>query len=77
MRSETAAYLWSEATDNTAVIFAPIFLFSFSAHKSHVKPQNRLTHGAPTTSVWHVSYLETAILNIEIKKEEAPESLRG
>jgi hypothetical protein len=38
------------------------------AQKSHVKLPNHLTHYQPTTSAWHVSYLQSAILDIEIKK---------
>jgi hypothetical protein len=37
------------------------------ARKSHVKPQNCLTPYPPSTSVWHVSYAQTAILDIELK----------
>jgi hypothetical protein len=56
-----------EATHSIALVFAVIFYSSFSAQKSHVKSQNHLTHYQPTTSAWHVSYPQPAILYIEIK----------
>ena len=37
---------------------------SFSAQKSHVKPQNYPTHLESSTSAWHFSYAQTAILDI-------------
>ncbi len=56
-----------KVTHSIAVAVAVIFLLSFSAQKSHVKPSNHLTHYQPTTSVWHFSYSQPAILDIEIK----------
>jgi hypothetical protein len=45
--------------------FLPLHLiFAFSAQKTHVKPQNHLTHYQPTTSAWRISYTPTAILDI-------------
>ena len=45
------------------------FLLLFSAQKSHVKPRNHLTLYHPTISVWHVSYIQTAILDIYRSKK--------
>jgi hypothetical protein len=59
------------------VIIAFIFLLPFSAQNSHVKPLNHLTHYHPTTSAWHFSYAQPAILDIETKTREAPGNLRG
>jgi hypothetical protein len=56
-----------EATESIAFAVAHVFLSSFSAQKSHVKPQNPLTHYPTTTSEWHFSYPQTAILDIEEK----------
>jgi hypothetical protein len=53
-----------ETTDSIAVVVALNFLFSFSAQKSHVKPQNHLNPYHPTTSTWHFSYTQPAILDI-------------
>jgi hypothetical protein len=41
-----------------------LFFLLFSAQKLHVKPPNHLTRSKPTTSAWHVSYLQPAILDI-------------
>jgi hypothetical protein len=53
---------------------------SFSAQKSHVKPLNHLTHCHSTTSAWHVSYAQPAILDID-RKQAKPrgdvDTLRG
>jgi hypothetical protein len=38
--------------------------FTFSAQKSQVKPQNYLTYSPATTSAWHFSYAQPAILDI-------------
>jgi hypothetical protein len=54
----------SEATDSIAFAFAVVFLSSFSAQKSHVKPQNHLTNTNKTTSTWRISSLQPAILDI-------------
>jgi hypothetical protein len=53
-----------EATESIAFASAVNFLLPFSAQKSHVMPQNHLTHFQSTTSAWHVSYPKPAILNI-------------
>jgi len=54
-------------------VFNAIFYFSlFSAQKSHVKPLTHLTPYQTTTSTWHFSYAQPAILDIEIKKEASP-----
>jgi hypothetical protein len=53
-----------EATQSIAVVPAVIFLLPFSAQKSHVKSQNRLTNYNPTTSAWHFSFTQTATLDI-------------
>jgi hypothetical protein len=53
-----------EATDFIAFAFAFIFSFAFSAQKSRVKPQNHLNHTNETRSTWHVSYPQTAILDM-------------
>jgi hypothetical protein len=44
-----------EVTESIAFAIAIIFISSFSAEKSLVKPRNHLTHYQPTTSAWHVS----------------------
>jgi hypothetical protein len=44
------------------------YFSSISAQKSHVKPQNHLTRYTATTSVWHFSYLQSAILKQDRKK---------
>jgi hypothetical protein len=61
-----------EATHSIAVAVAVIFLLPSSAQKSHVKPPNHLTHYPTTTSTWHFSSPQTAILDIEIKNKQAP-----
>src|SRR5580658_826301 len=35
---------------------------------SRVKPQKHLTHCQPTTSTWHVSYVQSAILNRVVRE---------
>ena len=37
----------------------------FSAQKQRVKPRNHLTHYPPTTSAWHLSYAQSAIIKTE------------
>jgi hypothetical protein len=44
-----------EATESIAFAVACFYFPSFSAPKSHVKPQNHLTHYQPTISKWHFS----------------------
>jgi hypothetical protein len=56
--------LKGEATDFIAFAFARIFLLPFSAQKSRVKFQNHLNHYRPTTSAWHFSFIQSAILDI-------------
>jgi hypothetical protein len=53
-----------EAADFIAFILPLHLFFAFSAQKSHVKPQNYLTHYQSTTSTWHFSYVQPAILDI-------------
>jgi hypothetical protein len=53
------------------------FFFLFLAQKTHVKPQNHSTPYQTTTSAWHVSSAPAAIMDIEIGKEETPDTLRG
>src|SRR6266702_4630412 len=48
-----------------AFVFALAFYFSlFYAQKTHVKPPLQLTLYFTITSTWHVSYLQSAILDI-------------
>src|SRR5438445_5140546 len=44
---------------------------SISAQKSHVKPQNHLNRYTAITSIWHFSYLQSAILKQDRKKPRA------
>jgi hypothetical protein len=53
-----------EATQSIAFAVAVVFSSAISAQKSHVKPQNHLTHYPTATSAWHVSYPQTVILDI-------------
>jgi hypothetical protein len=46
------------------VLTLAIFLSAFSAQKTHVKPQNHLTHYSPITYAWHFSYIPDSIMNI-------------
>ena len=46
----------------------PNLFFAFSAQKTHVKPQNHLSHSQSTTSAWHFSYTQPAILKIGVKR---------
>jgi hypothetical protein len=64
-----------EAAD--LIAFAVVFklFFAFLTQKSHVKSQNHLTNSTPTTSIWHFSYTQPAIIKLEIKK--APGQNRG
>jgi hypothetical protein len=59
-----------EITESIAFALALTFLLPFSAQKSHVKPKNHLSQYRTTTSEWHFSYAQTAILDIEIKTGE-------
>jgi hypothetical protein len=54
----------SEAAHSIAVAVAVIFLLPFSAQKTNAKPLIHLTRYHPTTSAWHFSYIQSAILNI-------------
>jgi hypothetical protein len=47
------------------------------AQKSHVKPQNHVTHSLPTTSEWHFSYAQPAILDIDRKTNKPRPTNRG
>jgi hypothetical protein len=53
------------------------FFFTFSAQKTRVKPQNHSTPYQTTTSTWHFSFTPSAILDIEIRKEENPRTPPG
>jgi hypothetical protein len=46
----------------------PEVFLSFSAQKSHVKPQNHLTRCMAITSEWHFSLVPPAILDIDRKR---------
>jgi hypothetical protein len=50
----------------------PKILFAFSAQKTHVKSLNHLNHLDATTSEWHFSYAETAILEHRDQKSSKP-----
>jgi hypothetical protein len=56
---------------------AVVFLLPFSAQKTHVKPQNHLTLLQTATSAWHFSSTQPDILDIDRKKETAPETRQG
>ncbi len=43
------------------------YFSSFSAQKSHVKPQNYINHSNERKSSWHVSSIQPAILDIDRK----------
>ena len=49
-----------------SIVFAGavVLFFLFSAQKTHVKPPNQLKPYHPTTSAWHFSYAQPAILDI-------------
>ena len=71
-------------TANVDHPLSPVSLTTFffkNSQKSHVKPQNHLTHSHPITSTVKFSYLQSAILKtVEKKQEKAPQgynSLRG
>jgi hypothetical protein len=64
-------------TDLTAFAVARFYFFAFLAKKSHVKPQNDLTHSPTSTYIWHFSSTQPAILDIEIKKEQSPDNSVG
>jgi large-conductance mechanosensitive channel len=53
-----------EAIDFIAIAVAVVFLLPYSAQKSHVKSKKHLTHCHTTTSAWHFSYPQPAILDI-------------
>ena len=59
----------------------PLHLFfAFSPQKPHVKPLKHITPYQPMTSIWHVSYTQTGILDIDRKivKTKKPRGiLRG
>jgi hypothetical protein len=64
--------------NNRLIQISPaIIFFAFSAQKTHVKSQNHLTIDQSARSAWRISYVQTAILDIEIEKQAAPETLRG
>ncbi|MGD0443607.1 MAG: hypothetical protein ABSA39_06690 [Edaphobacter sp.] len=63
-----------EVTDLIALVFYLKVFSSFSAQKSHVKPQYQLTHFHSSTSAWRISSVSTAIMNIESKKNKAPDT---
>jgi hypothetical protein len=75
---------WSEAEGEAtesiaiaiAIAFAGVFLSSFSAQKSHVKPPNPLTHYPTATYGWHFSYPPTAILDIEEKMRKVTKAAK-
>jgi len=54
----------SKVSDNKDFAGEANFLSAFSAQKSHVKPQNHLTHYPATTSAWHVSFTQPDIMDI-------------
>jgi hypothetical protein len=56
----------------TTPFFFALFFSAFFAQKSHVKPPNHLNLTNKTRSNLKISYLQTAIMNIEIKKEASP-----
>jgi hypothetical protein len=65
-----------EGKSAVALALATIVLhlfFAFFAPKTHVKSINHLTHYQSTISEWRMSYLQTAILNIENKTRKAPD----
>jgi hypothetical protein len=55
---------------NQATYKPPFFLLPFFAQKTHVKPLIDLTQYKTTTSEWHFSYPQPAILNIEIETSQ-------
>ena len=55
------------STKDTATYEQPYFSFAISAQKSHVKPRNHLTPCTSVISALKFSYIQTAILDIEIK----------
>src|ERR1700730_12317737 len=57
-------FAFLQATESITFAVATIFISSFSAQKSLVKPRNHLTSYHPTTSAWHVSYVPFAIMDI-------------
>jgi len=57
-------------------IMALIFFSAFSAQKTHVKSLIHLTPCHPMTSYWHVSYVQSAIPDIDQNKA-APDTIRG
>jgi hypothetical protein len=71
-KTETKAK--GEATHSIAVAGCCNFISLFSAQKSHIKPQSRLTPTNKIRSSLQISYLQSAILNIEIRNKQAPET---
>jgi hypothetical protein len=63
-------------TNCLCFIFLSLF-FAIFPPKTHVKPQNHLTHYKSTTSTWRMSYPPTAILDIEIKKKKFHAAVPG
>jgi hypothetical protein len=61
-----------EAPDLIAFTVTLIFLSPFSAQKTHVKPKNPITPYTPTTSIWRISSIQLAIIEIGIKKKTRP-----
>jgi hypothetical protein len=67
-RHETRSSFCCPPSAKPEDLLLSLFLFlSFSAQKSHVKSQNHLNLYVTTTSEWHFSSVEIAILDIEIK----------
>jgi hypothetical protein len=68
----------SEAERGICFCLLPLHLFfAVSAQNPHVKPPNQLTPCRTATSVWRMSFTQSAILDIELKTKQAPGTLRG
>jgi hypothetical protein len=64
-----ALFLVSQKATSIAFVFcSPNYFSPFFAQKSHVKPPNHLTLASSTTSAWHFSYIQPAIIEIGIKE---------
>jgi hypothetical protein len=61
-----------QSEPNLFVFIRLQLFYSKTAQKTHVKPRNNLTHSQPTTSIWHFSYAQLAILDTQIEKEAKP-----
>jgi hypothetical protein len=59
-----------EITESIAFALALTFCLPFSAQKIACQAPDHLSHYQTTTSEWHFSYAQTAILDIEIKTGE-------